>query len=123
MPKSLMPWFEPMFALANVVGAVAVPASFRVALVRTRGFPIRNPTKWLPKRGRLAAELTDELCTSIARLSGILESHSSINFNELVFWHTVFGRYNVAELLSVLAISEEWHRPDIEALLGRRAAA
>jgi hypothetical protein len=120
MPKSLMPWFEPMLALTNAVSAVLLPASSREAFIRIRGFPIRNPTKWLPEKGRPAAELKEELRSSIARLHDILERHASIDFDELVFWHTVFGRYNVADLLSVLAISEEWHDPDIEALLSRR---
>jgi hypothetical protein len=123
MPKRLMSRFEPIFALTNAVSAVVLPASIRETLIRTRILPIRNPTKWLPEKRRPAPELMDELRASIARLSGILERYSSINFDKLVFWHTVFGRYNVAELLSVLAISEEWHHPDIEVLLGRRPVA
>jgi hypothetical protein len=123
LPKGFMPYFEPAFALASSVSSALLPPTVRESFIRTRSFPIRNPARWLPVRGLPAEILKGELGASMARLQNLLERHPSIDFNQLVLHHTIFGRYNVPELLNILAIHEEWHRPDIEALLRRGSVA
>ncbi|MFT5466236.1 MAG: hypothetical protein ACI8UO_001334 [Verrucomicrobiales bacterium] len=120
VPKKAMPYLEPFFKLATGV-AMSVP-SFRKAFIRSRHFPIQNPTQWLPEGGHPADELRERLKNSMLILDSIFDAHSEIDYNELVLTHSVFGRHTVPELLDTMTMHEEWHHPDFDALIPEKAA-
>lgn len=117
IPKQLMPVAEPFFKLSNSISAAVLPFGLRQGFIRSRNFPIRNPAQWLPARGRAVVELRSELEDSMARLEWLIQEHASIDYDDLVLNHSIFGRFTVTQLLDILALHEEWHQPDIEKLL------
>lgn len=117
IPAPLMPLAEPAFRVANSFASVLVPPSVRRSFIRTRSFPIRNPSRWQPKKGRPADELRQELEESMATLERLLSEHRDIDYGELVLNHTIFGRNSVPQIIETLFIHEEWHHQDLEKLV------
>ncbi len=121
MPRQLMPVAEPMFKMGNRLVSALLPFRFRETFFRSRSFPIRNPTQWLPEQGRPLDDLRSELMSSIDSLVRLFEQQPDLDFDQLVLEHSIYGRHTVPQLLEVLLIHEEWHHPDIERLLPETA--
>jgi hypothetical protein len=117
IPKQLMPLAESFFKIGNQFASAFLPSSVRESIIRTRTFPIRNPSQWIPASGRSIADLRADLEASMMKLEGMIEAHPEITFDELVLDHSIFGRHTVPQLLEVLSLHEEWHQPDIERIL------
>ena len=122
LPKQMMPMAEPFFRLGNQLASSFLPSSVRESMIRSRSFPIRNPSQWLPEEGRSIEELRADLETSMTKLEAMVESHANIDYDELVLDHSVFGRHTLPQLLEVLTLHEEWHHPDIERVLSAETA-
>ena len=121
VPKELMQLAEPFFKMGNQFASTFLPSSVRESFIKSRNFPIRNPSQWIPEEGRLIERLHTELETSMTTLVRLIEEHADIDFDELVLDHSIFGRHTVPELIEVLAVHEEWHLPDLEKILPKAA--
>src|SRR5712691_688915 len=113
IPKSLLPALEAPFTMLNMF----VPAGVRDFMTRNRLVPAQNPDITTPRRGRSAADLRDDLISSLKELEALLESHAHLDFSEMVIMHPLLGNNNVLSLVRFLALHEERHQSQIEEIL------
>jgi len=113
IPKSVLPVLEAPFTILNMF----VPAGVRDFMTRNRLVPAQNPNITTPRRGRSAAELRDDLISSLKELETLLESHAHLDFSEMVITHPLLGNHSVPGLLRFLALHEQRHQSQIKEIL------
>ncbi len=113
IPKSLLPVLETPFTILNMF----VPAGVRDFMTRNRLVPAQNPNITTPRRGRSAAELRDDLISSLKELETLLESHAHLDFSEMVIMHPLLGNNDVPSLVRFLALHEQRHQSQIDDVL------
>lgn len=97
-----------------------VPAGVRDHMARNRLVPAQNPNITTPRRGRSAAELRDDLTSSLKEMEALLESHAHLDFSEMVITHPLLGDNNVPGLLRFLTLHEQRHQSQIDDILKSR---
>ncbi len=109
VPRSFLTLLEAPLTLMSIF----VPRSLRDYLTRTRLIPFRNPDGATPHRGRLGAELRDDLITSLQETETLFQKHAGLNYAEMVVQHPLLGRYDVPGLLRFMSAHEVRHQSQI----------
>lgn len=110
MPDVMLPMFDIPFSIMNRF----IPESVRNFAVEYPLVPIRNPSVATPRAGRPAAELRDELVSSLEQTRALLMSNADLPFDRMVSEHPLMGPANVAQILAFLARHERRHHSQIE---------
>ncbi len=113
VPRSLLPWFEIPVTLAGMF----VPRCARELVIRSRLVPARHPTFSDPTFGRPAAQVREELRTSVEQLESLLRANADLDFNRLRVTHPFLGDNSVVDLLRLFAAHEQRHQEQIAELL------
>lgn len=106
--------FLPMFDLPFTIMNRFIPQAVRDFAVEYPLLPMRNPTVATPRAGRPAAELRDELVSSLQRTHTLLASNVDLPFEQMVSEHPLMGAANVPQILAFLARHERRHQSQIE---------
>ena len=109
MPDIFLPMFDIPFSIMNRF----IPESVRNFAVEYPFVPIRNPDVATPRGARAAAELRDELVSSLEQTRLLLADHADLNFSEMVSEHPLMGPANVPQILAFLARHERRHHSQI----------
>jgi len=113
VPQSVLPVFEAPITLMNMF----VPDGLRNYLTRTRLIPFRNPDPATPRRKRMAAELRNDLITSLRETEQLFQTNTELDFTRMVVRHPLLGSYDVPGLLRFMAAHEERHQSQIREVL------
>src|SRR5262249_50048649 len=113
VPRPLLPYLEVPLLIVNRF----MPGSVRDFLIRSRLFPARHPDVAAPRRGRHAAELRDDLASSLSQTEALLRPSLDLNFATMRHVHPLLGTNTVPELLRILALHEQRHQAQILDLL------
>jgi len=109
IPKSLLPIIEIPFTLFNMF----VPSAVREPMMRHRLIPAQNPDIATPRKGRPAAELRNELRSSLKETAALFEANPNLDYREMIDRHPLLGANNVLQLLRLLALHEQRHQSQI----------
>jgi hypothetical protein len=113
IPKSLLPALEAPFTMLNLL----LPSSVRDFMTSHRLVPAQHPGITTPRRARPADELRDDLISSLKEMNTLLESHSDLNYGEMVIQHPLLGNNDVPGLLRFVALHEQRHQSQIKNIL------
>ena len=114
IPKRLLPALEVPFTVLNLF----LPSGVRDFMTRNPLIPAQNPEVTNPRHARLAEELRNDLISSLKETEALLDSHSDLDYGEMVIQHPLLGNNNVPELLRFLALHEQRHQSQIKDILG-----
>jgi hypothetical protein len=110
VPDAVLPMFDMPFSIMNRF----IPQSVRDFAIEYPFVPIRNPSIATPRAGRAAAELRDELVSSLEQTRVLLVSNVDLPFEQMVSEHPLMGPANVPQILAFLARHERRHHSQIE---------
>lgn len=110
MPDLFLPLLEVPFTIMNRL----VPQSVRDFAVEFPLLPMRNPSIATPRPRRAAAELRDDLVSSLERTRTLLVSNAELPYAGMVSEHPLMGAANVPQILAFLARHERRHQSQIE---------
>ena len=113
IPKRLLPVLEVPFTVLNLF----LPGSVRDFMTRYRLIPAQNPDLTNPRRARPVEELRNDLNASMKETEALLESHSDLDYGEMMIQHPLLGINNVPGLLRSLALHEQRHQSQIHGIL------
>jgi uncharacterized damage-inducible protein DinB len=113
IPKSLLPIFEVPFTLLNTL----VPVGCREFITRNRLIPAQSPDIAIPRRGRSAAALHEELASSFAETENLFNANPDLDYGEMTVQHPLMGTNNVPELLRFMALHEQRHQSQINNIM------
>ena len=140
IPKSILPYFEPMFFLLNrfppnsinirgIFPTFALPCfelplsvieqviptsnSLLPSLAPLNLVPFRNPTRSEPTKDKPGEELRASLCESLRLTEALFESNASLDFNTMTREHPLFGIQTVPQFLTFVEIEERLHHEQI----------
>jgi uncharacterized damage-inducible protein DinB len=109
IPKSVLPVLEIPFTMLNTF----VPTSAREFITRHRLIPAQTPDIATPRKGRLAAELREELADSFKKTETLFKDNPDLDYCEMQVQHPLMGTNNVPELLRFMALHEQRHQSQI----------
>ena len=110
IPKCVLPILEVPFTLLNTF----VPAGVREYMTRNRLVPAQHPDIATPRRGRPAAELRENLASSLQETEDLFEANADLDYSEMIAQHPLLGSNNVPELLRFMAAHEQRHQSQID---------
>lgn len=110
MPDALLPLFDIPF----LVMSRFIPQTVRDLAVEYPLVPIRNPDIATPARGRLAAELNDDLASSLEQTRAMLVANADLDFTQMISEHPLMGAANVPQIIVFLARHERRHHSQID---------
>ena len=113
IPKSLLPIFEVPFTLLNTF----VPVGFREFITRNRLVPAQSPDIAIPRRGRSATDLREELASSFAETENLFNANPDLDYGEMSIQHPLMGTNSVPELLRFMAFHEQRHQNQINNII------
>jgi uncharacterized damage-inducible protein DinB len=113
IPKSLLPILEVPFTLLNTL----VPVGFREFITRNRLIPAQSPDIAIPRRGRSAADLREELASSFAKTENLFNANPDLDYGEMSIQHPLMGTNSVPELLRFMALHEQRHQSQINHIM------
>jgi len=113
IPKSLLPLFELPFTLVNVF----VPARIREYMTRNRLIPAQSPDIATPKKGRVAAELREDLARSFKETENLLNANADLDYSTMSVQHPLMGTNDVPGLLGFMAAHEQRHQTQINNIM------
>lgn len=93
VPKRFDPLFETFFKLSNRLAGPLTPGPIIEPRFRYGRFPATTPEFWMPKSERLKDEPLSDLHCSVKDLRELCETKSNVDFDNMVFEHTVIGRH------------------------------
>jgi len=114
IPKRMLPALDVPFTVLNLF----LPSSVRDFMTRNPLIPAQNPEVTNPRRGRPADELRTDLISSLKETEALLESHSVLDYGEMMIQHPLLGNNSVPGLLRFLALHEQRHQSQINDVLG-----
>ncbi len=109
IPKPVLPLLEVPFTLLNTF----VPAGVREYMTLNRLIPAQNPDIATPRKGRLAAELHEDLTASLAETEGLFNANADLDYGEMIMQHPLMGTNDVPGLLRFMALHEQRHQSQI----------
>lgn len=109
IPKSVLPMLGVPFTLLNTF----VPAVVREFITRNRIIPAQAPDLAIPRKGRSAAELREELRSSFTETESLFNANADLDYGEMTVQHPLMGTNNVPGLLRFMAAHEERHQSQI----------
>lgn len=109
----MLPLFELPFRVLNIF----MSHSMRELIVRYRLVPARNADIANSRKERPINELHNELESSIADATILLNTNSDLNYRGLIFEHPVLGTNSVLEVLRLIAAHEFRHQDQISDLM------
>ena len=109
IPKSVLPMLEVPFTLLNTF----VPTGVREFVTRNRVIPAQAPDLAIPRKGRPAAELREDLASSFAETESLFNANPDLDYGEMTIQHPLIGTNNVPELLRFMALHEQRHQSQI----------
>lgn len=110
VPDVFLPMLDIPFSIMNRF----IPQAVRDFAIEYPLLPMRNPTIATPRRGRVGAELRDELVSSLERTRTLLASNADLAFEQMVSEHPLMGAANVPQIFAFLARHERRHQSQIE---------
>ena len=113
IPKSILPVLEVPFTLLNTF----VPAGMREYMTRNRLVPAQHPDIATPKGGRPAAELRENLKSSLEKTENLFNTNADLDYSEMIVQHPLLGTNNVPELLRFMAAHEQRHQSQINNIM------
>jgi hypothetical protein len=113
LPKTLLLRAEAPLAMLTSVA----PAALLQFLIRRRVFQAEHPGISTPRSRRPAAELREELSSSLASTLVPLEGGPDLHYNEMIHQHPLLGRNTVTGLLRIIALHEQRHWSQIRTIL------
>jgi hypothetical protein len=113
IPKSLLPALEAPFTMLNLF----LPSRVRDFMTSHRLVPAQHPGITTPRRARPADDLCDDLISSLKEMNTLLESHSHLEYSEMVIQHPLLGSNNIPGLLRFLALHEQRHQSQMNNIL------
>jgi DinB superfamily len=127
IPKGMLPFLEMPFNFLNMF----IPNGVRDFFLRYTLIPARAADAATPRRGRSAAELLDELRSSLEETEALVAANPNLDYAKMIRQHPLLGTQNVPQLLHILGLHEQRHHAQISDLLmdsqfpmaGRQAAS
>lgn len=113
IPKSMLPWLEIPFTLANLF----TPRPVVEFLARSRWVPFRNPTAATPRHGRPAGDLRRDLLASCEATESLFTENPDVDYTDLVLRHPLMGANSVPDILRFLVSHEQRHQEQIRDVL------
>ena len=113
IPKRMLPALELPLNLLNMF----LPGTVRDFMTQYRLIPAQNPELTNPRRGRPAEELRNDLIVSLKETEALLESHSDLDYGEMVIQRPLLGNNNVPGLLRFLALHVQRDQSQINDIL------
>ena len=113
LPQCALPWLEAPLS----VFTMAIPASAREYVVRNVPFPAQAPDVMLPHRGRMKAELCEELGTMLCETEALFAANPSLDYDHMRHQHPLFGIQTVPQLVRILWLHEQAHQEQIASIL------
>lgn len=113
IPTSLLPVFEVPFTLLNTF----VPAGVREYMTRNRLVPAQHPDIATPTRGRPAAELREDLASSLKETENLFNANADLDYSVMIAQHPLLGTNNVPGLLRFMAAHEQRHQSQINNIM------
>ncbi|MGY8688817.1 MAG: DinB family protein, partial [Verrucomicrobiales bacterium] len=110
IPKQLLGPAEVIFDINNRVSRFFTPRKVTEQIFRYVSFPASTPEPWAPRFGRPKDELLDELAHSVDKIDSLFAENGMVNFQSMVFEHTMVGRHTLPQLTRIVSIHEEWHQ-------------
>jgi hypothetical protein len=110
MPDLFLPLLDVPFTIMNRF----VPQSVRDFAVEYPLLPMRSPSIATLRPRRAAAELRDDLVSSLERTRTLLVRSAELPYDGMVSEHPLMGVANVPQILAFLARHERRHQSQIE---------
>ena len=119
IPSSALPLFEIPFTIANLF----IPSGLRELMIRRPLFPAQRPEIANPVKGKPAGALLRALAESLHETVHLLESNRGMDFSRMTLEHPVLGKNDVPFLVKLIALHEQRHQEQIEAILAKLPAS
>lgn len=113
IPKSLLPALEVPFTLLNTF----IPATVRQYMTRHRLIPAQSPDIGIPRRGRPATELRENLASSFKETESLFNANPGLDYLEMSIQHPLLGKNDVPGLLRFMAAHEQRHQSQIKDIM------
>src|SRR5262249_12216648 len=94
-----------------------VPRAARDFILRYAVVTALNADSTTPRKGRLTAELREDLLVSIRATVALLESNSDLDYCNMAVAHPLLGTNSVPQLIRMLALHEQRHHAQLSAIL------
>jgi hypothetical protein len=110
IPNGMLSMLDLPFGLVSRM----IPESVRSFVTEFPLLPTRNPDIATPSYRRPAAELRNDLDTSLATTRALIQTNAAMDFTKMISEHPLTGATNVEQMFRFLTLHERRHHVQME---------